>query len=224
MRKINRKQEEKERTNKKQSERERVRRGRAERARWKGRRNRTEKKESKQASKKERKKERKKEKKYHVAHHFFLRLYRMTNCMVLIKQFIQAQQGRGGIAAAAAQTGGERDFLFQVDADAVADIRRAEKCGSGALDKIASVRRQTGFAASKLNSSRGAGESEVVAEVDRMENRFEGVEAVGPPAEDVQQQVNLAGRFFFKRHRTGLLAGKASKGDKRKRANRGWRV
>ena len=68
----------------------------------------------------------------------------------------------------------------------------------GAVNEVPGVGRQGG-------SSRRAGcfsaalEAQLVEEVHRLHDGFEFVEAVGAPAEDVQQQVDLAGRFFFRR-------------------------
>jgi hypothetical protein len=42
----------------------------------------------------------------------------------LVKQFVQREQRRRGVAAAAAQAGGERDFLLQMDFYAVGNFRR----------------------------------------------------------------------------------------------------
>ncbi len=52
----------------------------------------------------------------------------------------------------------------------------------------------------KLQSGAAALESHFVAQIHRLHDGFEFVKAVGAFAEDVQQQVDFAGRFFFKAH------------------------
>ena len=72
--------------------------------------------------------------------------------------------------------------------------------------------RQIFIAARKLNSISTALKRQFIAEIHRLHDGFEFVKAVRPPAEDVQQQVNLAGRFlFWRRERDG-----------RRHKNRGW--
>ena len=67
------------------------------------------------------------------------------------------------------------------------------------MDEVARIRRQTVVAASEPDLSRASGKGEPVAEVDRVKHGLERMKAVGTPAEDVQQQIDFAGRFLFER-------------------------
>ena len=69
-----------------------------------------------------------------------------------------------------------------------------------AVDEIFRVGRQFRMAARQLHAGSAALEGQFVAEVHRLHDGFEFVKAVGAFAEDVQDQVDLAGRFFFKTH------------------------
>jgi hypothetical protein len=63
-----------------------------------------------------------------------------------------------------------------------------------------------------LDTPAATRETEAVAQADRVQHGLEFVKSVGAFAEDVQQQVDFAGRFFFQRHghkksaNTGMLA------------------
>jgi len=116
------------------------------------------------------------------------------------EQLVQREQRRRSVAAAAAESGGERDFFLQMDFYAGGNLRRREKRGGRAVNEVFGIGRQAVFAAGQLNPYSAALENEFVKQVHRLHDGFEFVKAVGAPAEDVQQQVDLAGRFFFEPH------------------------
>ena len=118
----------------------------------------------------------------------------------LAKQFVQREQRGRGIAAAAAQTGGQRNFFLQMNAHPVADFRGLQKPGGGAMNQIARIRRQGGVAARQFDRTAAAFKRQPVAKIDRLHDGFEFVKSVGPFAEDVQQQVDFGGRIFSERH------------------------
>jgi hypothetical protein len=68
------------------------------------------------------------------------------------------------------------------------------------VNEILRINRQAGIGARKLNPGPAARKAQLVAEIDRVHDGFKLMKAVGAPAEDVQQQVDLAGRFFFQAH------------------------
>jgi hypothetical protein len=68
------------------------------------------------------------------------------------------------------------------------------------------------MAAGQLEPRAAPAEREPIAKVDRMEDRFQFMKAIGALAQAVQEQVDLAGRFFFqRRHRLSCLAALARK-------------
>jgi len=54
----------------------------------------------------------------------------------LVEQFVQPKERVGRVAAAAAQTGGERNSLFQMNAHTLGAARCLQKRGSSAMDQI----------------------------------------------------------------------------------------
>jgi hypothetical protein len=79
----------------------------------------------------------------------------------------------------------------------LADLRGLQKPGGRAMNEIARIHRQSCVAARKFDRAAATFERQPVAKVDRLHDGFEFVKAVGPFAEDVQQQVDLAGRILF---------------------------
>ena len=80
------------------------------------------------------------------------------------------------------------------------------------MDEVAAIGRERGIAAGQLNPHAAALELKSVAQVDGMEDRFQFMKAIGALAQDVQEQVDLSGRFFFQhRHRLSCLAALARK-------------
>src|SRR5882724_2972612 len=63
------------------------------------------------------------------------------------EKFVQRQQGGGRVAAASAQTGGLRNSLFEMDANAVRNAGFAEKRFRRAMHEIAGIHRQGGVGA-----------------------------------------------------------------------------
>ena len=58
------------------------------------------------------------------------------------EEFIQRKQRCGGVAAAAAKAGGQRDFFLQMNMDTVGDFGRLQKRGRRAVNEILSIHRQ----------------------------------------------------------------------------------
>ena len=121
-----------------------------------------------------------------------------SGCKRRAEKFVQREERRRGVAAAAAESGGERDFFLQMDFHAVGNfrppaempLRRGERdfwnppADSGRCRSVGCRFRR----ARKASSSQ---------KLHRLHDGFEFVKSVGALAEDVQQQVDLAGRFFF---------------------------
>jgi hypothetical protein len=68
------------------------------------------------------------------------------------------------------------------------------------VNEIARIHRQRGVTARKFDRAAATFERQPVAKIDRLHDGFEFVKTVGAPAEDVQQQVDFAGRIFFEAH------------------------
>ena len=117
-----------------------------------------------------------------------------------VEQFVERGERHRRVGAAAADAPRQRQFFFEMDADAVGDVRGGEKRGGGAVDKVFRVGRQFRMAARKLQAGGGALKGHLVAEVDRLHDGLQFVKTVGAFAEDVQDEVDLAGRFFFEAH------------------------
>ena len=103
--------------------------------------------------------------------------------------------------------------FFEVQADALPDACRLEKELGGAIGQIARVRWQSRLVARHFKSLAGPAQGQTVKHRHGLHDRFQLVEPVGTLAQDVQQQVDLAGRLFFQGHRrqkkganTGVLA------------------
>ena len=61
------------------------------------------------------------------------------------------------------------------------------------MNEIAGVAGQIGVAAGKLEGIAGAFENQIVAIINRLHDRFQLVKAIGPFAQDIQEQVDFAG-------------------------------
>ncbi len=61
------------------------------------------------------------------------------------------------------------------------------------MDEVLGIHRQLRVAACQLNTMLSARENQPVAKIDRLHHRFQFMEAVRPPAQNVEQQVDLAG-------------------------------
>ena len=111
----------------------------------------------------------------------------------LAEQLVQAQQGRGGVAAAAAQSRREGDAFLEMDFDAVGDGRGVEERGGSLVHEVASVHWQRGNATSERDARSCRLHIELVAELHRLHDGLQLVKAILALAEDVEQQVDLAG-------------------------------
>src|SRR5687767_11082228 len=108
-------------------------------------------------------------------------------------QFVQSQKCDRGIGAAAAQATAYWDFLFKMDLDAVLYFCALKESRRRAMDKVSGIGRQLGEITGELNAAAFAGERKFIADVNRMHDRFQFVETVRAFAENVQQQIDLAG-------------------------------
>src|SRR6266536_608942 len=84
-----------------------------------------------------------------------------------------------------------------MDADTFPDFGLLEEDRRSAMDQICRIGRQTGFAAGQLDAARRAGELQSVEQVHRVQDGLELVKTVGPPAQNVEQQVDLTRRLLF---------------------------
>ncbi len=81
----------------------------------------------------------------------------------MAKELVQTQQSGCSIAAAAAETSGERDSLLQMDADPFFNAGSLKKSSSGTVDKVAGVRWKDRVGGSKLDCLAGTDKREVNA-------------------------------------------------------------
>jgi len=121
----------------------------------------------------------------------------LLRCKWSAEQFVQAEQRGCRIAAAPAQAGRQRNALVEFEPHTVLDSRRLQKQRRGTMDQISGVCGQAGRAAAQFNALALPGKGQPVKHPDRVEHRFQVVKAIRAPAENVQQQVDLAGRLLF---------------------------
>jgi hypothetical protein len=72
------------------------------------------------------------------------------------------------------------------------------------MHEVAGIGGKRGIAAGQLDTPAATLERKQVANVDGVQDRFQFVKTVRSFPEDVQQEVNLAGRVFFQCHRASL--------------------
>ena len=118
----------------------------------------------------------------------------------LAEKVVQRQQGGGGVAAAAAQAGGQGKALFQMDTHTLLDPRSVEEVRRSPVDQIRRIHGQPRIVAGKFHARTLPGEGQLVAEWHRLQDGFEFMKTVGPAGEDVEQEVDLAGRASFQLH------------------------
>src|SRR4051794_9818503 len=82
------------------------------------------------------------------------------------------------------------------------DSASLKKCRSRARHEIAGVGRQRWVIARELDAAVRSLKGEIVAQIDRLHHRFEFVKTIGALAENVQQQIDFAGRWLGERHDT----------------------
>ena len=116
------------------------------------------------------------------------------------EQFIEAGEGCRGVAAAAAEPGGQGNVFFEMDLRALPNPGCLEKRGCGPMNEVSRVGREAGQVAGQFDAAGVAVESEDVEHRDRMHDGFEFVVSVGAFAQDVEQKVDLAAGLSFKRH------------------------
>src|SRR5438270_8223135 len=87
-----------------------------------------------------------------------------------------------------------------MDADAVRDLGGLAKRRSCAVDEVAGISGKSGIVTGQLNCFSFTREGERVAEVDRMHDRFQLVEAIRTLAQDIEQEIDLAGGVEVKGH------------------------
>ena len=88
-----------------------------------------------------------------------------------------------------------------MDANTVGDLRRFNEFRGGAMHKIARIHGQGRIVTREIDTAAGFVEGKRVAQIDGMKEGFQFVKTIGPLAEDVQQQVDLAGGLSFEGHR-----------------------
>ena len=118
----------------------------------------------------------------------------------LVEQFVQREQGGRGVAAAAAEAGGQRNFFLQMDSDAVADFcrlqkRRRPRDGQDSANRSADSRR---LQESSIPLPPRSNVSSI-AHVDRVHDGFEFVKAVGRLPRMFSSRLTLQGDFFSRR-------------------------
>src|SRR5690349_20643604 len=84
-----------------------------------------------------------------------------------------------------------------MDFHTVGNVRRLQKTLRGAVDKIGRVRRKRRIIARQLNSNAALFENQTIRQRNWMKKRFEFVKAVGAFAQDVEEEINFAGRKAF---------------------------
>ena len=116
------------------------------------------------------------------------------------EQFVQPEQRGRRVAAAAPKPAASGMFFSSSSAHAVLDLRRLQEHRRRAIHQVPRVRRQPGRVAAQLDALACPREAQPVEHPDRMQHRFQLVKAIRAPAENVQQQVDFAGRLFFQCH------------------------
>jgi hypothetical protein len=110
------------------------------------------------------------------------------------EQFVQREQRGRGIAAAAAQAGGERDFFLQMDMRTPRKFAPA-KTGGRAVNQIFGIHRQHRRCRTVRPRFRAL-ERQPVAKVDRLHDGFEFVKAVGRLPRMFSSRLTLQGDDF----------------------------
>ena len=87
-----------------------------------------------------------------------------------------------------------------MDAHAVIDFRLLKKNSRSATNKVIGICRQRRVAAGELNPLAAMVKRQPVENIDGVHDGFEFVKTIGAFAQDVQEQVDFAGRLFFERH------------------------
>src|SRR5438132_1484252 len=119
----------------------------------------------------------------------------------LSENFIQAKQRVCRVAAAATETRRERKFFIEMNPHTLANFGFLQKQRGGAMHEISRIHRQQRMVAREMQSMRDPRERQVIKHVDRVHDGFQFVKTIRASAENVKQQVDFAGRFFFQRHK-----------------------
>ncbi len=112
-------------------------------------------------------------------------------------ELIQDEQDRGGITAASTETGADGDFLFQMNADAGAELEFGEEKSCGLGGEVVLRVGERGIGAGELNAGGNEVDVERVAEGDRRHEGFELVETVGTASKNVEIEIDLGGSELF---------------------------
>ncbi len=83
---------------------------------------------------------------------------------------------------------------------AVVDFRCLEEFPCSLVNQVTRVSGQAGLAASQLDSLIGALKRQPIEKTDRVYYSLQLMEAIDSLAENVQQQINFARRWFFQLH------------------------
>jgi hypothetical protein len=68
------------------------------------------------------------------------------------------------------------------------------------VHEIGAIDRQDRVAAGKLDAGSAAGKGQVIAKIDRLHDGFQFMKTIGTFAEDVEEEVNLAGGWESEAH------------------------
>jgi hypothetical protein len=80
-----------------------------------------------------------------------------------------------------------------MDFHPVGNAGGGQKSGGGAVDEIAAIHGEAGIVAGEFNAGGGAVQDEFIAQPDGLHDGFQFMKSVGAAAEDVQDEVDLAG-------------------------------
>ena len=114
---------------------------------------------------------------------------------MLFRSFVQRAEGVRGVATASAEAGGERNVFLEVDSHTVSDPGGLEEGGGGFVDEVTRVHGECGLIAGEREAGRGAGDGDLVAQRHGLHDGLQLMIAILPLAEDVEQEVDLAGRL-----------------------------
>jgi hypothetical protein len=106
----------------------------------------------------------------------------------------------GGIPAAAAQTAAGRNPFFQMQPQAGSDTGGGEEKPGRTTNQIAVIGGQAWVVTSELQTLRGGLAGQRIVEGNRVENAFQFVKSIRPPAQYIEQQIDFTRGLLFQRH------------------------
>jgi hypothetical protein len=115
-------------------------------------------------------------------------------------QITQHEQHRGRVAAAAAKPRADRDFFFQVHADAGSGLELVEKKPRRPRGEIILRIRKSRIGTGEFDAGGSQVNLDRIAQRDRRHECFELVEAVGATAENAEIEIDFGGSELFHFH------------------------